>query len=400
MPWRELANQRINESANQKHRHSLIRNPSSNTSNAPTYSSCPSTTIASGIATITSSPTCCAIVSAAPAAGMPMPATPTRRCDTRWPSPIRPWPPTWRNNICYMLPVIGSSRLVTYLGWMQNIPETVIFDRAYLCAGCGWAYVLTNQPEAARRYVDAGDLALSHYEPVTSAPDSRLIAAAEVAGNLMAIRAYAARARGDRVEAAGYSEQALATLPPAADAIRCAVAHNLGMLRLDEGELDPARQAFYEAVEAAKRAHKPLCGDYDAEPIGRHCGHAGEAQGSGEPVSARASFRCRRSGDGNPWTSRRGCSRLVDVAGLPTQCDRRRAGAPRSCPGGCRTDGHAHDDGSRLRLSSVAGPASGRTGRSRWMVRAGRRFTAGTRDRRPRPGGVDSFSRATLSTAG
>ena len=154
----------------------------------------------------------------------------------------------------HMLPVIGSSRLVTYLGWMQHIPESVIFDRAYLCAGCGWAYVLTNQPEAARRYVDAGDLALSHYEPVTSAPDSRPISAAEVDGNLMAIRAYAARARGDRAEAAGYSQQALATLPPVADAIRCAVAYNLGMLRLDEGELEPARQAFYEAVDAAKRA--------------------------------------------------------------------------------------------------------------------------------------------------
>ena len=154
----------------------------------------------------------------------------------------------------HMLPVIGSSRLVTYLGWMQHIPEAIIVDRAYLCAGCGWSHVLTNQPEAAQRYADAGELALAHYKPVLSAPDSRPISAAEVAGNLMAIRAYAARARGDRAEAVGYSEQALATLPPAADAIRCAVAYNLGMLRLDEGELEPARQAFYEAVDAAKRA--------------------------------------------------------------------------------------------------------------------------------------------------
>jgi len=154
----------------------------------------------------------------------------------------------------YMLPMIGSSQLVTYLGWIGRIPETVIFDRAYLCAGYGWACVLTNCPEAAARYADAGEMALARYEPVRSAPDGRPISAAEVAGNLSAIRSYAARARGDMAEAIEQAQRALAALPPAADAIRCAVAYNLGMLRLDAGELEPARQAFYEAVDAARRS--------------------------------------------------------------------------------------------------------------------------------------------------
>jgi LuxR family maltose regulon positive regulatory protein len=154
----------------------------------------------------------------------------------------------------YLLQMIGSSRIVTYLGWIQRLPAEIVRGRAYLAAGCGWATVLVNQPEATLNYVNIGEAALAHYAPVSSAPEGRPITEAEVAGNLMAIRSYAARARNDLAGAVEHAQQALATLPAEADAIRCAVALNLGLLYLDSGELEPARQALYEAFEAARRS--------------------------------------------------------------------------------------------------------------------------------------------------
>lgn len=154
----------------------------------------------------------------------------------------------------YLLPLIGNSRVATYLSWMQQLPEEIIRGRAYLCAGCAWAYVLAGQPEAALRYADSGSAALAHYEPVASAPDGRWITQAEVIGSLAAIRSYAARLRNDLSGAVAYAQEALLTLPDAAGAIRCAVAFNLGLLHLDNSELEPARQAFYEAFAAAGRA--------------------------------------------------------------------------------------------------------------------------------------------------
>jgi LuxR family maltose regulon positive regulatory protein len=87
-----------------------------------------------------------------------------------------------------------------------------------------------------------------------SAPEGRRITAAEVAGNLMAVRSYASRLQRNIAGAIENAQQTLATLPAEADATRCAVALNLGLLHLEGGELEPARLAFGEAFEAARRS--------------------------------------------------------------------------------------------------------------------------------------------------
>ncbi|MEJ2304261.1 MAG: LuxR C-terminal-related transcriptional regulator [Anaerolineales bacterium] len=153
-----------------------------------------------------------------------------------------------------MLHMTGSSRIATYLNWVQQIPDEVIFARPYLCAGCGWAYVLTNQVDAAEKYVEAGQAALSHFEPIYDASDSRWITLEEVRGNLAAIRSYADRGRNDFSSAIEHANQALADLPPEAMSVRCAVALNLGMLYMDSGELGMARQAFNDAFDMAKKS--------------------------------------------------------------------------------------------------------------------------------------------------
>ena len=158
----------------------------------------------------------------------------------------------------YGLRMVGSSRLATFLSWVRQIPDDVIATRPYLCAGCGWAFVLTGQVEAAERYVQAGETALSDFERVYAAPEGRFITWQEVRGHLTAIRAYCARLLGDIASVIEHSEQALAQLPADAFTVRCVVALNLGLLHFNSGKLDAAQAAFVEALEMALKSEENM----------------------------------------------------------------------------------------------------------------------------------------------
>jgi len=158
----------------------------------------------------------------------------------------------------YGLRMVGSSRLATFLSWVRQIPDDLIATRPYLCAGCGWAFVLTGQVEAAERHVQAGEAALSDFERVYAAPEGRFITWEEVRGHLTAIRAYCARLRGDIPGVIEHSEQALAQLPADAFTVRCVVALNLGLLHFYSGKLDAAQAAFVEAFEMACKSEENM----------------------------------------------------------------------------------------------------------------------------------------------
>jgi len=154
----------------------------------------------------------------------------------------------------FMLQMTGSSQLNTYLSWIRRLPDELVFQRAYLCAGCAWVYILTQQLKIAERYIEAGEAALPRYERIYSAPDKRWISSDEVRGNLIAIRSFADRLRGDLPAAINHAQHALKTLPEEALAVRCSAALNLGMLRMDCGELEAARQALVQAYEIAQKS--------------------------------------------------------------------------------------------------------------------------------------------------
>ena len=158
----------------------------------------------------------------------------------------------------YGLRMVGGSRLATFLNWVRQIPDDLIATRPYLCAGCGWAFVLTGQVETAERYVQAGEAALSDFERVYAAPEGRFITWEEVRGHLTAIRAYCARLRGDIPGVIEHSQQALAQLPADAFTVRCVVALNLGLLHFNSGKLDAAQTAFAEALEMALKSEENM----------------------------------------------------------------------------------------------------------------------------------------------
>jgi LuxR family maltose regulon positive regulatory protein len=152
----------------------------------------------------------------------------------------------------YMVRMIGSSRLGGYLAWIEPLPDELVHERAYLCAGCGWAYLFTHQLDLALCYAEHGEAALPRYVPVSNSSDGRRISREEVRGHLAAIRAYALRESGDLAGAIDYARRAQEALPPEALSIRCVVALTLGELHQVRGEIVEARQALGEAVKLAE----------------------------------------------------------------------------------------------------------------------------------------------------
>jgi LuxR family maltose regulon positive regulatory protein len=133
------------------------------------------------------------------------------------------------------------------------LDEEVIRRHPFLCAGLGWAHVLTGQVDQALAWVAAGEAAPATGEDIVSLPDNRRIGRAEVSGHLHAVRAYAARIQQDGDGVAYHSRAALADLPADADTVRCTLALNWGLLEMEQGHEEEALAAFAEAHRSGSR---------------------------------------------------------------------------------------------------------------------------------------------------
>jgi LuxR family maltose regulon positive regulatory protein len=152
--------------------------------------------------------------------------------------------------------LLDRGQIVTLLDWLQQIPDDVLCANPRLCTGCGWVYALTGQVETAERYVEAGEAALSTFEPLYIASMNHVVTPEEVQSDLMTIRAYCARLRGDSAGVIRHSRQALEQLPADEYGTRAALALNLGLLHQEEWDLDAARMAFSEAFEMALKSEE------------------------------------------------------------------------------------------------------------------------------------------------
>jgi LuxR family maltose regulon positive regulatory protein len=154
--------------------------------------------------------------------------------------------------------MINDGRIATVMEWLERIPADIIDTHAYLCLGGAWAFALVGDEKTAERYVQAGEAALSIFETFYDAGEGRVISREEVRGTLTAVRAFCARMRGDVASVIEHSQQALEQLPADAYATRCVLTLNLGLLQLDNWELDAAGQAFGEAFETAVKSEENI----------------------------------------------------------------------------------------------------------------------------------------------
>jgi len=146
--------------------------------------------------------------------------------------------------------------LVTLLKWLQRIPSQDLQANAYLCAGCSWVYILSGQIDQAEDFLRAAEAALAAYQPHYIASEGRVVTGEEIQADLAAVQAFYARMRGDAASTITYSQQALEGLPAADHSSRGAVTLNLGLLQMEQGNLDAAKDLFAEAAEIALRTNE------------------------------------------------------------------------------------------------------------------------------------------------
>ena len=144
--------------------------------------------------------------------------------------------------------MVYGGRLATFLRWIERIPPEEVYQHANLCLDTGWAYALMGKVDKALRFAQAGEAALSNYDPVFIASRNYTISAAEIRGDLITLRAYCARLAGNREGVIHYSQLALEQLPEDAYTVRGVVALNLGLLFFQNWEIERAMAALDEAV--------------------------------------------------------------------------------------------------------------------------------------------------------
>ncbi|MEW5871225.1 MAG: LuxR C-terminal-related transcriptional regulator [Chloroflexota bacterium] len=150
--------------------------------------------------------------------------------------------------------MVFGGRAATFLQWIEVIPQAIVYNHAYICTDCAWAYALLGQEHSALRYVDAGEAALPAFETHFIASVNRPVHREEVQGDLTTIRAYCARASGDFANAIHYSRLALEQLPGDAYTVRSVISLNLGLLYTQDSDWPAAWEALAQANEMSLRS--------------------------------------------------------------------------------------------------------------------------------------------------
>jgi LuxR family maltose regulon positive regulatory protein len=130
------------------------------------------------------------------------------------------------------------SEVVTYLGWVEALPEDLVQARPSLGLYHAWALLLAAQP------LDAVESRLQ-----------TMAGAAEISDDRIApLRAFVAMFQGRVPRAAELSRRALENLPEEDLFLRSVAAWNLGMTLVLEGDADRGGEALAEAARASRQA--------------------------------------------------------------------------------------------------------------------------------------------------
>lgn len=136
--------------------------------------------------------------------------------------------------------LIGQGKLTLLKSWIENLPETIIKDRHYLCLYHAWVLNLTNQVNILEARLQDTERALAH-----QTLDDRTVA--DVRGQIAQIRAYDARRRKNLALSIEYLNGALNLLPEDSFSARSAALFHLGLTYIHQGKLVKAAQALADA---------------------------------------------------------------------------------------------------------------------------------------------------------
>ncbi len=139
---------------------------------------------------------------------------------------------------------------ISLLGWLEQLPESVIQQRPRLCLFSAWALVAASRVgEAEQRLVEAEKaLAKRAYSSCEGATSDMAQVHTDMLAELMTLRATVARLQEDASLTIAFSHQALEFASPGDAILRSIIALNLGHAYRLRGDMRAAMQAFQESI--------------------------------------------------------------------------------------------------------------------------------------------------------
>ncbi|MBN1667663.1 MAG: hypothetical protein JW862_11260, partial [Anaerolineales bacterium] len=134
----------------------------------------------------------------------------------------------------------------TWLGWVKNLPETLVRSRPLLCAQAGWAFSDAGQPEISEVYLQhaeralagAADQARAHFLP----------------GSIALARAYNAQVQGNLADTLKFAGLASQLIPEDDIYRRAQAAIMLEFTQWASGELEAALRALHAWMSEMQKA--------------------------------------------------------------------------------------------------------------------------------------------------
>ncbi|HUT19581.1 MAG TPA: LuxR C-terminal-related transcriptional regulator [Anaerolineae bacterium] len=168
------------------------------------------------------------------------------------------------------LSMVYRGELATLEGWLDALPEGVMYAHPWLCVARAWALVYMGQLDGVERLLheavggsglpaDSTPEGLGSHGAITSPGGGQAVGTSHadtrrLRGHIAALRAYAAFLRWDGPGGTALAQEALAYLPRDDLTARGLVGMLLGMALYGSGDLAGAEQAFAKAVAAGRAA--------------------------------------------------------------------------------------------------------------------------------------------------
>lgn len=128
---------------------------------------------------------------------------------------------------------------ITFLRWVQALPEAVVQANPALCLEYAWALALSGKPDEAESFLLIAEAAYRD-NPAKY-------------GYVLSAQIHVARIRYDLKQTITLSRRALALIPETASDPRSALFLNLGMAYWQSGQIVEAQETFSEAQETARQ---------------------------------------------------------------------------------------------------------------------------------------------------
>jgi LuxR family transcriptional regulator, maltose regulon positive regulatory protein len=166
-----------------------------------------------------------------------------------------------------------SFQTAAWIGWVNKLPNAVIFSRPRLCFQLGSAYMDAGEPETSETHLQNAERALAG---ATDQAEAR-----SLAGNIALIRASNAQNLGDLAETVKYAELSLQLIPEDDVYGRASAAITLEFTHWTTGDLEASLRGMYAWIEDMQRLGNQMFAIASAFAVADMqviLGHLGEAE--------------------------------------------------------------------------------------------------------------------------